>query len=83
VCVDRGAMWMSGRETTAREPRDRGCSGSEIVEIRSLWLRARGGMLVCELVVLGVGSERCRVGAWRERGMRGFDAGGSRGEVSP
>lgn len=26
---------MSGRETTASEPRLRGCSGSEIVEIRS------------------------------------------------
>lgn len=34
---DRGAMWMSGRETTASEPRDRGCSGSEMVEIRSGW----------------------------------------------
>ncbi len=35
-----GRMWMSGRLTTAREPRERGCSGSEIVEIRSV----RGGV---------------------------------------
>lgn len=30
-----GLMEMSGRETTAREPRDMGCSGSEIEEMRS------------------------------------------------
>jgi len=35
VCADRGAMWMSGSETTASEPRDSGCSGSEMVEMRS------------------------------------------------
>lgn len=29
---------MSGRETTASEPRLRGCSGSEIVEIRSKYI---------------------------------------------
>ena len=34
----RGAIWMSGRLTTAREPRERGCSGSEIVEMRSEWM---------------------------------------------
>ena len=28
-------MCMSGRETTEREPRERGCSGSEIVDMRS------------------------------------------------
>lgn len=27
---------MSGRFTTARDPRERGCSGSEIVEMRSV-----------------------------------------------
>lgn len=31
-----GEMAMSGSETTAREPRDIGCSGSEIVETRSI-----------------------------------------------
>lgn len=30
-----GVMWMSAKLTTAREPRERGCSGSEIVEMRS------------------------------------------------
>jgi hypothetical protein len=30
-----GMMRISGRLTTAREPRERGCSGSEIVEMRS------------------------------------------------
>ena len=30
-----GEMWMSGRDTTANEPRLRGCSGSEMVDIRS------------------------------------------------
>lgn len=30
-----GLMWMSGRFTTAREPRESGCSGSEIVDMRS------------------------------------------------
>ena len=30
-----GEMDISGKETTASEPRDRGCSGSEIVLIRS------------------------------------------------
>lgn len=30
-----GSICMSGRLTTAREPKDSGCSGSEIVEIRS------------------------------------------------
>ena len=30
-----GLIEMSGRETTAKEPRERGCSGSEMVEIRS------------------------------------------------
>lgn len=29
------AMCMSARFTTAREPRERGCSGSEIVDMRS------------------------------------------------
>jgi len=29
-------MWISGRLTTAREPRERGCSGSEMVEMRSV-----------------------------------------------
>ena len=33
-----GEMAMSGRETTAREPRDIGCSGSEIVETRSIYI---------------------------------------------
>lgn len=32
----RGLMWISGRFTTAREPRERGCSGSEMVEMRSV-----------------------------------------------
>lgn len=32
-----GTMEISGRETTAREPRDIGCSGSEIVETRSVY----------------------------------------------
>jgi hypothetical protein len=31
-----GVIWMSGRLTTASEPRESGCSGSEIVEIRSI-----------------------------------------------
>lgn len=31
-----GVMAISGKETTAREPRDIGCSGSEIVETRSV-----------------------------------------------
>jgi hypothetical protein len=35
-CGSEGVMAMSGRETTASEPRDIGCSGSEIVEIRSV-----------------------------------------------
>lgn len=30
-----GVMWMSGRFTTASWPSDSGCSGSEIVEMRS------------------------------------------------
>ncbi len=30
-----GVRWMSGRLTTESEPRDKGCSGSEICEIRS------------------------------------------------
>lgn len=30
-----GVMKTSARLTTAREPRERGCSGSEMVEIRS------------------------------------------------
>ena len=36
-----GAMWMSGRETTARAPREMGCSGSVIVDIRSRSLQRR------------------------------------------
>lgn len=32
---ERRLIWMSGNDTTAREPRERGCSGSEMVEIRS------------------------------------------------
>lgn len=32
---EEGERWMSGRLTTAREPRERGCSGSEIGAIRS------------------------------------------------
>lgn len=31
-----GLIEMSGRETTARAPREIGCSGSEIEEIRSI-----------------------------------------------
>ncbi len=31
-----GLTWMSGRLTTASEPRERGCSGSEMVAIRSV-----------------------------------------------
>lgn len=30
-----GRIWISGRFTTASEPSDRGCSGSEMVEMRS------------------------------------------------
>jgi hypothetical protein len=30
-----GCMWISGRLTTAREPRESGCSGSEMDEMRS------------------------------------------------
>lgn len=30
-----GRMWMSGRLTTAREPSDSGCSGSEMDDMRS------------------------------------------------
>lgn len=30
-----GWMWISGRFTTAREPRDSGCSGSEMDDIKS------------------------------------------------
>lgn len=30
-----GLMAISGRDTTAREPSEMGCSGSEIVDIRS------------------------------------------------
>lgn len=30
-----GLMEISGRETTAREPREIGCSGSDIVDIKS------------------------------------------------
>ena len=33
-----GLMWMSGRLTTAREPSDSGCSGSEMVDMRSAWV---------------------------------------------
>lgn len=31
-----GAMAMSGRFTTPREPSERGCSGSHMVEMRSI-----------------------------------------------
>lgn len=31
-----GLMWMSGRLTTASWPRERGCSGSEMVDIKSM-----------------------------------------------
>ena len=31
-----GRMWMSGRLTTANEPRESGCSGSEMGEIKSI-----------------------------------------------
>lgn len=34
-----GVMWMSGRETTAREPSAIGCSGSAMVDMRSRSLR--------------------------------------------
>lgn len=30
-----GVIWMSGKLTTASDPRVRGCSGSEMVEMRS------------------------------------------------
>jgi hypothetical protein len=36
-----GDMCMSGRLTTAREPSERGCSGSEIGDIRSYLLASR------------------------------------------
>ena len=36
-------MCMSGRLTTAREPRERGCSGSEMVEMRSCWYQVHCG----------------------------------------
>ena len=32
---ERGLMWMSGRLMTDSEPRVRGCSGSDMVEIKS------------------------------------------------
>jgi hypothetical protein len=32
-----GWMWISGKFTTASEPSERGCSGSEMDEIRSAW----------------------------------------------
>jgi hypothetical protein len=32
-----GLMEISGRDTTASSPRERGCSGSEIDLIRSVW----------------------------------------------
>lgn len=35
VRAGEGERKMSARLTTAREPRDSGCSGSEMVEIRS------------------------------------------------
>ena len=35
-CGEDGClMWMSGRFTTASDPKDKGCSGSEILEIKS------------------------------------------------
>jgi hypothetical protein len=34
--VVRGDILMSGRLMTAREPRERGCSGSEMVAMRSI-----------------------------------------------
>lgn len=37
-----GEMEISGKETTAREPRDIGCSGSEIVETRSVLMNQYG-----------------------------------------
>lgn len=37
-------MWMSGRLTTAREPRERGCSGSEMVEMRSMEIDQSGDL---------------------------------------
>jgi hypothetical protein len=33
--LKRGVICISGRFTTAREPRDSGCSGSEMVDIKS------------------------------------------------
>jgi len=37
-------MWMSGRFTTAREPSERGCSGSDIDEMRSVVAVGQPGM---------------------------------------
>jgi hypothetical protein len=48
---DEGEMKTSARLTTAREPRERGCSGSEMVEMRS------GGALAG--VHLFIRSQRC------------------------
>jgi len=36
---ESGAMWISGRLTTEREASERGCSGSEMVDIRSAQMR--------------------------------------------
>jgi hypothetical protein len=33
-----GEMWISGKLTTASEPKESGCSGSEMVEMRSMRL---------------------------------------------
>ena len=38
-----GRMWMSGKFTTASDPSERGCSGSEIVEMRSVMQAVSGG----------------------------------------
>ena len=78
-------MWMSGRETTASEPRDRGCSGSEMVEIRSIGGRRRlvlfGGLDLGVGSCVGFGWCWGLKGEWGISGSRdrasvqGFDAG--------
>ena len=44
----RGLIWMSGRFTTAREPRERGCSGSEMVDMRSIYTTWFSRKLSCK-----------------------------------
>jgi len=43
-----GEMCMSARLTTAKEPRDSGCSGSEMVDIRSKCSNVRYSAVVDE-----------------------------------